>query len=195
MLNADQLGSAAQRWFDQRPTMSFYAPVAALRRETVGDGPYHVVVVIDAWLPTPQVRNILAAFPGVDVPRQTVDGTRVDEMSLHVLPENVYQAFAFHIGAPYRSLSLQPPPFEAPPTEEDLAAVFVAAMVDHSPAAAMLADAVSRATARVGWRTVASLINAMDTDIRLCPASVAAVLAALVCEPAVLAAPKGPASR
>ena len=192
MLNADQLGSAAQQWFVQRPTMFFYNPIVALRHETVGDGPYHIVVVIDAAWTTPEVRNILALFPGVDVPRQILDETHVGEMSLHVLPENVYKAFAFHIGAPHRSLSLQPAPFADPPSEADMGDVLVAAMNPQDWSAFSPARAVRQACDRLGWRAVAALINVMDEATRMSPRNVAAVLTALVCEPAARAATATP---
>ena len=188
MLSEEELRTAARKWYQMSNlALSGCGTVAADR---AGDGPYRVFVAVTRpGAASPSAHAALATFPGVPIPHLCQDTHVVctGRLSLHVMPQRVYEVFGRQAHCTVDLVAaLEPAPFAAPPTEADLAAVFVAAMSSHIalPAAAGLGLAVARSCTAIGWRNTAELINSMDRATLVCAADVAAVLGALSTGPA-----------
>ena len=185
-LNADQLSAAAARWYTQQ---NFGVDDAVPHRFSTG--PYRVLVTNHDGLFEPLwVALTRDTFPGVDIAylrARTGDEVVPGRLSLHVVPQAVY-ALAGRQAHHVDSLEsyLEPLPFVDPPTEADLADVFIRAMSTTSapPGSTGLGLATRQACDRLGWRTVAAVVNAMDADTLWCPEHVGAILTALAAEPA-----------
>jgi len=183
-LIAEQIAQGTSQWRKR-----YAHQLGGARAELTAGGPYRVMVVLNANLPPYGAWEALEMFAGVQVPYlcPRTGKVRAGQMSLHVLPGQVYEqvlaspsAALFHLYA-----DLEPGPFAAPPTEADLAAVFVAAMSrwpnpTQPPGAASYWRAACDA---LGWRTVALLVNALDAPTLGSIFSVRAVLAALAAPP------------
>ena len=185
MLNAEQISATARQW-----AATFYG--TSMSGEHAGDGPYRLVVVCNTALGPYKARKALEFFPGVPIPNLCLRTGGVDtgELALHVVPQLVHdeidQVQMWRPGARYGLIErLRPAPFAAPPGEDDMAAVFVAAMSAHGQisGSAGIGAVVAQACDRLGWRTVAALINAMDKQTRDRTEDVIAVLEALRSQP------------
>ena len=188
-LNADQLHAAERRWHIE----THHWHDAALRAAGFPEaaGPYRVLVLGAATRTEPHpVASTRVAFPGVGITylrARTGDEVVPRRLSLHVVPQAIYAVVGHqaHHGDGIES-TLEPPPFADPPTESDLAAVFIRAMSTTSapPGSIGLGLATRQACDRLGWRTVAAVVGAMDEDTLWCPEHVGAILTALAAEPA-----------
>jgi len=171
-------------------------PGGALIRPSSGDGPYHLVVAVNAARAPHPAAVALAAFPGVTIASQDQfcaptqwRATRPpsDVLTLHVLPKLVRDVLAWLSDESFAlDDHLSPPASPNPPTEADMAAVFVHAMSFYDlPAGAYgLGRAVTMACEALGWRTVARLVTTMDAQTRQCSQDMVAVLHALIATPA-----------
>jgi len=171
-------------------------PGGAVIRASSGDGPYHLVVAVNAARAPHPAALALAAFPGVTIASQDQfshptqwRATRPasDVLTLHVLPKLVRDVLEWLSDESFAlDAHLSPPAFTNPPTEADMAAVFIHAMSFYDlPAGAYgLGRAVTMACKELGWRTVAALVCALDAQTRECPQDMAAVLHALIATPA-----------
>ena len=129
-------------------------------------------------------------FPGVNIAylsahvntgRQVVTGL----LSVHVVPQAGHSAMASQARSEFDVAAwLEPEPFAAPPTEADLANVFVHAMSAHGhpPGTTGFGLATRLACDLWGWRTVADLVNTLG-DIACASGDVTAALTALTAEP------------
>jgi len=184
------MSAAAQEWLEYAsPT----ADAWAVQQERVGDGPYHVLVALDATGSPYGIRCALELFGSVPVPHLCPDTHAVltGRMTLHVVPTLVFEDLAdrqwfgtFGCGLVDHTLGLAP--FAAPPTEADMAHVLVAALTAHVAAdrdRALLGCGVARACDVLGWRRVADLVGGMDEATRANLADVVAVLDALTAQP------------
>jgi len=200
LLNAQQISEAAQRWYQSRDTALDKAPDNGdITGAHAGDGPYHLLVAVNATTASYSrrartVREVLTAFGGEPIPNlcQLFRVVRTDQMSLHVVPARVYELVEWDCDERFSlDATLTAPPFAAPPTEDDLAAVLVRAMSVHAAhrpgqflGGQRLGRATARACARVGWRNVANLVDAMGERLRTSPDDLADVLEALTSNPA-----------
>ena len=191
MLNTDQLDDAARRWHLEYSDNGVYG-----RAQQYCGGPYHVLVAEPANPGSPKaVRSAHRCFPGVDIAylSPTSGAVVTGQLRLYVVGEPVYAVLwwqAHGQGARRGRADLEPAPFAAPPTEADLADVFIQAMsgfdgvaTEYSPARSQCAHELRQACERLDWRNVAALVNAMDETTRASIAGVLAVLAALASEP------------
>ena len=109
------------------------------------------------------------------------------QLSLHIMPHLIWEGITWRqVHAQFApDADMTPAPFAAPPTEADLAAVFIAAMSldTDQPGTAGLGLAVALACQQMSWRTVASTVNALDESTRRHSQDVAAILAALSAPP------------
>jgi len=188
MLNAQQISEAAQRWYNRE--FAFQAGDAAHHQGAhAGDGPYHLLIAVNPAEASYAARAALASFAGVPIPRVSrfSGEVRTGLMSLHVVPQMVYSVLAANAG--YRFLldtDLEPPPFALPPTEADMAGVFMATMCDRgaSEQDRQARDAVIRdACEQMGWRNVASLVNTVTRVATRSAGDVVAILEALLAGP------------
>jgi len=190
LLNEQQMSAAARQWLEHAsPT----ADAWAVPRERVGDGPFHVLVVLDGTGSPYGIRRALELFGGVSVPHLCQDTARVltGRMTLHVVPHLVFEELAdrqwfgiFGCGRVDHTLDLAP--FTSPPTEADMVDVLIRALSSHVPPGRRrdrLGRGVRHACDALGWRRVAALVGAMDEDTRADLADVVAVLAALTSAP------------
>ena len=188
MLNAQQLSAAALRWLEYASPGADVWTVPALR---AGDGPYHLLVAHDGARTPHGVRMALEIFAGVPVPYlcRATGKVLTGRVSLHVVPALVYaeitnlQWFG-QIGMVDHDL--EPAPFDIPPTEADMAQVFISALSARpalGSSSGGLPLAVRHACNTLGWRTVAALVASMDERTRGTSSDVAAVLFALTSHP------------
>ena len=181
MLNAQQLSAATMAWLGYA---SPAADVWTVPAQRAGDGPYHLLVARDGAQTPHGVRMALEIFGGVPVPYlcRATGKVLAGRVSLHVVPALVYaeitdpQWFG-QIGMVDHDL--EPAPFDIPPTEADMARVFISALSTH-PAPGCSSDsirsAVRQACDTLGWRTVAALVASMDERTRAASGDAAAAL-------------------
>jgi len=187
--NADQLNAAARRWHIE--THHWHDGDAGDAGDAAATGQYRVLV-LGAATPTEPFAVAAAreAFPGVPIAYlNPLDGhVVVGQLSMHVVTQPVYdvagwQAHRLETGL---QAALEPAPFAAPPTEADLAAVFVTA-VSHFASTARgrheAAVAFRAVCGALGWRTVAALVAGMDEGTLRSADTIIAVLAALASGP------------
>ena len=189
-LNAEQINRAARAWRERDASLASRA--RSCPEQQAGSGPYHLLVAVNAPAAPYVPRKALEAFPGVPIAYLCALTNKVltDQLSLHVVPALVYEEVVRH--PPTRSFhldaDLEPAPFAAPPTEGDMAKVFINAMSGHTSTSSGrfrrhlgFRDACDA----LGWRAVASLVNDMDEDTRASSCHVIAVLKALASPPGV----------
>jgi len=187
--NAAQLHDAARRWH-----IKYNYGYDDGDGDVFATGPYRVLVLAGATPLEPfAVAAAREAFPGVPIAYLNPLDARVvtGQLSMHVVPQQVYAVAGWQAhDATGIQAALEPAPFAAPPTEADLAQVFIAAMSRFAPAARGrhdLKQAFQDVCGALGWRTVAALVNGMDEDTRRSSDTVIAVLAALASAPVVAA--------
>jgi len=190
-LNIEQINRATATWRERDASLASRARCCP---ERAGAGPYHLLVAVGAPTAPYVQRKALEAFPGVPIAYlcALTHTVLTGQLSLHVVPALVYEEVVrcgptryFHLDA-----DLEPVPFAAPPTEGDLARVFINAMSGHasSSTARFRRHLGFRAACdALGWRTVAALVNDMDEATRASSCSVLAVLKALSSSPGVSA--------
>jgi len=191
-LNAEQINRAARAWRERDASLASRA--RSCPEQQAGSGPYHLLVAVNAPAAPYVQRKALEAFPGVPIAYLCALTNKVltDQLSLHVVPALVYEEVVRH--PPTRSFhldaDLEPAPFAAPPTEGDMAKVFINAMSGYA-STGLTHGRFHRylgfrdACDALGWRTVAALVNDMDEDTRASSCSVIAVLKALASPPGV----------
>jgi len=198
LLNAERISEAAQRWYQSRDTqLDKQADNGDRIGARAGDGPYHLLAAVNATTASYSrrartVRGVLHAFGGEPIPNlcQLFRVVRTGQMSLHVVPTRVYELVEWNCDERFSlDATLTLPPFVAPPTEDDLAEMFAAAMSVRVPdpgqgqLGAHLGTATAQACGRMGWRNVANLVDAMGEHLRTSPDELADVLEALTSNP------------
>ena len=192
MLNADQLDDAARRW-----RLEYNYGEDDGRGHLSCGGPYRVLVAEPATACSPKaLRSAHNCFTGVDIAylSLTSGGVVTGQLSLYVVGEPVYVVLGWQAhGKAYGQsrANLEPAPFAAPPTEADLADVFVRAMsgfdgraTGYALASSARVRSLRQVCERLGWRRVAAMVNVMDEPTRASITNVLAVLAALSTQPA-----------
>lgn len=191
MMNAEQLSAAARRWHedyncghdDGRPnryTTSPYRVLVAGARPAGTDEPLAVLLTREF-------------FPGVDIAYLHPLGGNVvtGQLSLHVVPQAIYTEAGWEARDPFGiEARLEPAPFAAAPTEAAMAAVLIQALskfADTARGREHRAASLQSACDKLGWRTVAALVNAMDAGTRKSSDDVTAVLNAVAADPAACA--------
>jgi len=192
MMNADQIRIAAQRWHAMRERAGQGRQPQLGGMERAGEGPYHLLAAVNAATGPFTVRKSLEFFPGVPVPNlcQHYDTVYTGQVSLHVVPQWVFDVIAWHSpDAFFMDPNLAIAPFAAPPTEADMADAFVLAMstAGFPPGTTGLGLAVRTACDRMGWRPVVDMVNALCQEETSSPAVLVGALRALFAQPALVA--------
>ena len=187
--SAEQIHEAAQLWYTR--AFAFQAGNGVHHQgASAGDGPYHLLIAVNPAEASFMARMALAYFAGVPIPRVSKFSgeIRAGLMSLHVVPQMVYSVLAANTGFRFLlNTDLEPPPFAHPPTEADMAEVFMAAMSDLGDLdqdQQQTAAVIRAACEQMGWRNVADLVNTMNAAATRSIADVVAILEALLAGPA-----------
>ena len=181
MLNAEQIAEIAcgmDELWNAGPGGHWLRPRA-------GEGPYRLVVADHETEAPYAARLALTAFAGVPIPNlcQLSREMRYGHKTLHVVPQLVYDVLTWQEEENFFvDLDLEPARFENPPTEDDMADVLVNAMSVYGPDPGTVGLGLAARTAcnRLGWRTVAALVNTIGAESA---DDVAAALRALIAEP------------
>jgi hypothetical protein len=177
--DADQLSEAVALWHTQRGTgLADIVPYSG--------GPYHLLATNGTPSTWRHPFDVAYEFFGVIALTnvgQSAPDAGAEQIAIYVLPQVVYDDLRRWAGTALTGMERDP--FPEPPTEADLADAFIhAALTCVRRPGAPLGPVLRGACDRLGWRSVAAVINTVGEAAQQPGSHVAAVLSALTSEAA-----------